>query len=395
MIPSIIERSHETIIYYQDVFMNKKKRILILTSKTGGGHVSLAEALRDQLEQDYTIEIIDPQPAFFLLHYRLVSRYALWLWSAEFRMSDTPRQALTMHRIFARLVKKSLTATLRRVQPDLIISTYPFLTYEVTQVLARQIDAPPFAMLFSDPNGVHASWLTERDAAATFATSRETYAQALATGFDPARLHLTGWPVRAQFYRATQLARADTLLRLGLHPDRFTIFLQGGGEGAAQFGRTVERVLGIGKPLQVILATGTNAALLARFKNTPNLHALPFTREIAPLMAAADVIMGKAGPNMLMEAVTLGKPFIATAYIPGQEEANLEFIRRHKLGWIALTAHEQEAIIEELATSHSTLEEMTKSVASYRQWNTEVTASIPGLVATLLNDNMVITPDIR
>ena len=51
---------------------------------------------------------------------------------------------------------------------------------------------------------------------------------------------------------------------------------------------------------------------------------------------------------MLFEAVTLGKPFIATAYIPGQEEANLEFIRRHKLGWVALKPDQQLALLDKV-----------------------------------------------
>ena len=345
-----------------------RRNILILTSKTGGGHVSLAEALRDRLEQDYDVEIVDPQPRFFHLHYRLVSRYALWLWSAEFQASDTPQKALVAHRLFTRLVARELTRVIKRVQPALILSTYPFLTYEVAQVLTREnLQHIPFVMLFSDPNGVHASWLTERSAAAVLATTRETYEQALGAGFAPEHLHQVGWPVRLQFFRAaTENSRLQTLERLGLDPKRFTVFLQGGGEGAAKFGHTVERVLALSQELQVILATGTNQALMTRFAAVPNLHALPFTKEIAPYMAAADVVMGKAGPNMLFEAVALGKPFIVTAYIPGQEQANLEFIQRHHLGWLALQAEQQDALLLKLLADHGELQTLRESVNAYR-----------------------------
>ena len=153
--------------------------ILILTSKTGGGHVSLAEALRDRLAADFTIEILDPQPSFFHLHYRLVSRSALWLWSAEFQLTDTPKKALLAHRAFTRLVTKQLNTVLDRVQPDIVITTYPFLTYEVMRVLEKRSSSVPFVMLFSDANALHSSWLTERNATATFAPTRETYQQAL------------------------------------------------------------------------------------------------------------------------------------------------------------------------------------------------------------------------
>ncbi len=363
--------------------MLDRQNILILTSKTGGGHVSLAESLRDRLEERYAIEIVDPQPAFFHLHYRLVSRYALWLWAAEFQYTDTPRRALFAHRVFTRLVARQLHALVARIQPVCIITTYPFLSYEVMRVLEQRNARIPFAMLLADPNGVHASWLTERHAAAIFAPTRETYAQCLKAGIDPQRVHLTGWPVRNQFYHAERVSRADTLEKMHLDPNRFTVFLQGGGEGAAKFGRTIETVLGAGENVQVILATGTNTALLNRFSNVNNLYPLPFTKDIATYMAAADVIMGKAGPNMLFESVTLGKPFIATAYIPGQEEVNLDFIRRHSLGWVALASTQQHTLIQELASTPSTLHAMQASVQTYRDWNTSATQALVPLIENL------------
>ena len=356
------------------------KNILILTSKTGGGHISIAEALRDRLfEQkgkDIQIDILDPQSSFFHWHYRTVSRYALWLWAAEFRLSDTPARARWMHRLFTLSVARTLRAVIQRRRPDLIISTYPFLTYEVTRILRRMPDTAsiPFAMIFTDPNGVHASWLTEKHATLTLAPTRETYTQALAHGFARERLRQVGWPVRTQFAHLAHRNpehSASLLQTLQLEPGYFTVFLQGGGEGATRIGATLQSLLQCMPELQIILATGTNQALQQRFQHIPRVYPLPFTREIAPYMAAADVIMGKAGPNMLFEAVTLGKPFIATAYIPGQEEVNLEFIRRHGLGWVALTIEEQQQLLRTLITRGAKLHAMDASVAAYQQWNQE------------------------
>ncbi len=361
------------------------RTILVLTSKTGGGHISLAESLRDRLARKYTVEMLDPQSHFFHWHYRLVSRYALWLWAAEFQLTDRPWWALQAHRSFTWTVTKSLGAAIKRVQPDLIITTYPFLTYEVVQVLKKLGREIPFVMLFADPNRVHSSWLTERHATATLAPTRETYAQALSVDFDPARLYQVGWPVRDQFYQVDRSQRAQILERLRLDATCFTIFLQGGGEGAAQLGRTVEDVLGIGQNLQVILAAGTNQAVRKRFDGVKNLSVLPFTKEIAPYMAAADVIMGKAGPNMLFEAVTLGKPFIATSYIPGQEEANLAFIRQHKLGWVALTREQQQVLLKQLLAHPSELQTMAVTIGAYQQWNAEGTDRIVPIIERLLS----------
>lgn len=387
--------------------MLSQKNILILTSKTGGGHLSLAEALHDVLKEDMqtgdgeneedtkgekapAISIVDPQPSLFQQHYRLVSRYALWLWAAEFQFFDTPERALLAHRIFARLVRRQLHALLDTVKPDLILTTYPFLTYEVMRVLAQRSSTMPLVSLFSDANGLHATWLTERRVAAAFATTHENYEQALATGFAPERLHLVGWPVRAQFSQAFQSGRdaqTEKLMQLNLAPNRFTIFLQGGSEGAAHVDRTIENVLAARATqgdLQVILATGTNRALHERYKNVHNLATLSYTKEIATYMAAADVIMGKAGPNILFESVMLGKPFIATAYIPGQEQANLPFIQRHDLGWVALQSEDQHALLNALIHNPAQLRAMAATSNTYRQWNVEANKRIVPILRSLM-----------
>ena len=103
----------------------------------------------------------------------------------------------------------------------------------------------------------------------------------------------------------------------------FTLFVQGGAEGAAGVARAVASLLSCEKPIQVILAVGRSKALAAQFSHRRGVAVLPFTRTIAPYMAAADVIAGKAGASYLLEAVMLRRPFLVTNVVPGQEEPNL------------------------------------------------------------------------
>jgi UDP-N-acetylglucosamine:LPS N-acetylglucosamine transferase len=107
-------------------------------------------------------------------------------------------------------------------------------------------------------------------------------------------------------------------------------------------------------------------------------------------MASADVVMGKAGPNVLFEAVTLGKPFIATAYIPGQEEVNLDFIRRHKLGWIALKNASQQYIVRLLASDRALLNKRIQTVNSYRRMNIAAVEQIPSLIDGFLETSELV-----
>ncbi len=372
--------------------MSQPKTILILTSKTGGGHLSLAEALRDRLEDAartggaVRIIVADPQPRLIQQHYRFVSRHALWLWAAEYQALDGPKRAALAHAIFSRALAKPLQALLDETQPDLIISTYPFLTSEVSYAQRNRASKAPLILLLSDANGVHAAWLSDRRASAVFATTQETYAQALTAGFPPTRVHLVGWPVRASFARAageSPAVRRETRSSLGLDPDRFTVFLQGGGEGAARIARTLENLLdarSLTGALQIILAAGSNRTLFERFAPMPYVACLPYTTDIARFMAAADVVMGKAGPNVLFESAILGKPFIATAYIPGQEHANLSFIQRRQLGWVALQPHEQRTLLTTLATQADQRSALAATGATWREWNAAANERIVPLI---------------
>src|SRR5262245_18192199 len=143
--------------------------LLILTATTGGGHVSLAEALRDLLAAHARVEIADPLPWLVQLHYRLVSRHARGLWAAEYALTNRPLSALAVHQLCARLLARSLDTLLRRRSYNMVITTFPFLSYEAAQAIRRLPRPVPFAMLLTDPDRLHASWLTERRAAATFA----------------------------------------------------------------------------------------------------------------------------------------------------------------------------------------------------------------------------------
>jgi UDP-N-acetylglucosamine:LPS N-acetylglucosamine transferase len=264
------------------------------------------------------------------------------------------------------------------------MTTYPFLTYEVGRAIQRLPRPVPFIPLFADPERVHHAWLAEQQATATIAPTQETFAQALAAGFAPDRLHLAGWPVRRQFLGADLPPRAATLRNLGLDPDLFTVFVQGGAEGSAAFAQCVAALLAAGVP-QILLAVGTNQRLAERFRGMPGVRVVGYTPAIATLMAAADVIAGKAGPNTLIESTMLGKPFLATTYIPGQEEGNLVFIQRHGLGWVALEAREQRRLVEYLMGAPDQLAEMCASVGRYRAWN----AAAVERIATIVSDVLV------
>jgi len=362
--------------------------ILILTTHTGGGHLNMAQALRERLGSQcaarYQVVIADPQSALVDWLYALASRRAVKFLTWQYAITDNAPASLWLHRALTLLDRGRILTLIRRIQPRLIMTTHPLLAYATTRATERLAEPVPLVFQLTDLGVVHMTWFTEKRADAYLAPTQEIFAQALAEGIDERRLYLTGRPVRRQFSEATSDGKNETLAAMGFDPAVFTLFLQGGAKGSAGVDRTIEGLLSSNLPVQILLATGNNKRMAARFAGRKQVCTLPFTENIAPYMAAADVIAGKAGASFISEAFTLEKPFIVTSFIAGQESANLQFIERHKLGWVCLEPASLQKLIAGIVQDPALLAEKASSIRAYKTWNRQANEGICAVIERLL-----------
>lgn len=346
---------------------------------------ALRERLGDQCAARYDVVIADPQSALVERGYALASRRATKFLTWQYAITDNAPASLWLQRALALFGRGRILALIQRIQPRLIITTHAMLAYATARSIEHLPEAVPLVFQLTDLGQVHTTWFSEKRAAAYLAPTHEIFAQALAAGIDERRVYLTGRPVRRQFLEATPESKSETLAALGFDPAVFTIFLQGGAKGSAGIDRMIESLLSSGTPAQILLATGNNKSMAARFAGHRQVYTLPFTENIAPYMAAADVIAGKAGASFVSEAFTLEKPFIVTSFIPGQESANLRFIELHKLGWICLEPASLQKLLLHVARDPELLTEKVSSIRTYNAWNRQanegICAVIDGLVA--------------
>lgn len=369
---------------------NAKPTILILTTHTGGGHLNLAQALKSMLETHHDIVIMNPQSGLVERYYAFVSRHFLKFLHWQYYWTDNKFASLWLQRIVTLFDHGRIASAIEQVQPRLIITTHALLSYAAARANKRRRKHIPLIFQLTDLEQLHMTWFSEKGADAYFAPTREIFTQAQKQGIDKSRLHLTGRPVRRQFWEADVEgdARRATLETLGLDPTRFTLFLQGGAKGSAGVDQTIECLLGADVPVQIILAAGNNHQMVARYADAERVRALPFTEKIAPYMAASDVIAGKAGASFVSEAFTLGKPFLVTAFIPGQETPTLRFITRHNLGWICLETMAQRELLTQLARNPALLAEKVDAIQAYRTFNKGANQEICSIIERLLSDNL-------
>ncbi len=362
-----------------------KPTILILTTRTGGGHLNLAQSLKGILDAHYDVVIVNPQSDSVERNYTRAMQHSTKLLELQYIISDNILISFCTQQVVRQLDNGRIFDVIQRIQPQLIIATHALLSYACARARDKAREHIPLVFQLTDLGRLHKTWFIEKHADAYLAPTNEIYIQALKQGIKKDRLYLTGRPVRHQFTNTFVYRKDTTLATLDFDPAVFTIFLQGGAGGSESIDQTIEAVLSLGMPVQIILAVGNNDAMASRYTGVEQVRALPFTETIAPYMAASDIIAGKAGASFISEAFMLEKPFIATTCISGQETPNLQFILQHNLGWVCLQTRDQRELISTLIQNPDALIAKQRSIYAYKTWNVQANQHIVPIIDRLLS----------
>ena len=137
--------------------------------------------------------------------------------------------------------------------------------------------------------------------------------------FPGARSETVGTPVRGEFESLPESREART--RFGLHPDKRTILVLGGSQGARALNRAVVEALRCrtGPDLQILLLTGPKLAeetrdLLAAAGCETSAVVLPFCHDMPAAYASADLAVARAGASTLSELALCGLPAVLVPY---------------------------------------------------------------------------------
>jgi UDP-N-acetylglucosamine:LPS N-acetylglucosamine transferase len=96
----------------------------------------------------------------------------------------------------------------------------------------------------------------------------------------------------------------------------------------------VRTLLALPQTPQVVVITGRNEALAAELRAfaSPLLAVRGFIDNMADYLAACDLVIGKAGPASVMEALAVGRPLLVTGYAGLNEVKLLRFLVTRGLG---------------------------------------------------------------
>jgi processive 1,2-diacylglycerol beta-glucosyltransferase len=83
-----------------------------------------------------------------------------------------------------------------------------------------------------------------------------------------------------------------------------------------------------------LLKTAKTLKSVSKTIGGPEIAGIPYTTEVQKYLRASDIVVGKAGPNTIFESVATLTPFFAISHVSGQENGNLEIIKKYKIGYV-------------------------------------------------------------
>ena len=325
-------------------------RILVLTSSTGAGHDARAQAFAEwcfelyRHEVDVRIEqMLEKSSGFFsagVNFYNWIQKKSPWVHKAFYLfvelLSVLNRRSVSFGRAYYESV-------LLEYRPHLVFSVHDCLNRGYFQ-LAREllgtanVRCATYCGEFSGGFGYSANWV---EPTADLYISRTPTARdyAVKIGMPPARTRVRGHLMQPrahlEVFDAAQRAafREETL---ELHPDRFTVFLATGGNGANNHLELLGELLRHADHIQAVVICGKNRDAYNQLVHWRSEHPEftcfvdGFSEQVHLLMQVSDAIVTRGGTTTCAKALHFRCPIIFNALggIMPQEELTVKFFQR-------------------------------------------------------------------
>ncbi|MBD5635835.1 MAG: UDP-N-acetylglucosamine--N-acetylmuramyl-(pentapeptide) pyrophosphoryl-undecaprenol N-acetylglucosamine transferase [Candidatus Eremiobacteraeota bacterium] len=204
-------------------------------------------------------------------------------------------------------------SVLHRARPDVLIATGGYVALPVVAALrfVRFLRRTRAKTALLEPNAV--AGITNRLLAPL--VDEVWYALAPARSLR-GNERVVGMPVRSSMRRPLDAAAARA--SLGLAPERKTIVVMGGSQGAASINEAFASLVQTGVPAdwQFLAIAGARdyTALGARLAPFPAATVVPYLDDPRPAFAAADLVVARAGASTLGELAATATPALLIPY---------------------------------------------------------------------------------
>ncbi|MBU1033343.1 hypothetical protein KKI22_00125 [Patescibacteria group bacterium] len=341
------------------------------------GHESIAKAIAEKIEENaknkYSIKIFFRKRNALDLTYDYLYKVnptsigPLFRLTAKIAQQDKNAKKLA-ETYFTKNYQKEMTDFIKKNKIDLSISTY----FECNPILEKfQQTGIPFINIVTDPKTIYPLIISEK------AASNIVFDDYLVKKYKNINVLKAGWFIRSKFEMDYKQEKIRKKLKID---NNLTFLIVSGSEGSNAILKILPTIINCEKKVNFIISCGKNKFLynnmlgikqsFDKFSSSKaEIIPLYHTNELHLYMQAADLIVGKAGPNTLFESVACEKPFFAITHVHGQENGNLDIIKDHKIGIVEENTKKANKKLAELIENPEKISGFTKNIKKLKAYN--------------------------
>ncbi len=304
-------------------------KILILSSDTGGGHRSAAQAIAEGVERFWhgdssAVKILRAVEESHHITEKLVRFYNWMLRHRQHRMKYLywlvnkirPEKSDFFFKRCAGFCREQF----EKWCPHIVVSVHPLTQHLVARVL-RELglsDTIPLVTVVTDPGyGFWKGWACD-DVSLYLVANEDARQQLMDYGVSSEKIKISGMPVHPKFKAVDELDAKEARRFFGLDPDKFTVFVNAGWVGGGNIPQIFRELVRGDLDVQAIFLAGKNEELRIEAEGIAAKASFPvkvigYSDDVERLMHSANVMISKLGGLTIFEALACRLPIIADA----------------------------------------------------------------------------------
>ena len=191
--------------------------------------------------------------------------------------------------------------------------------------------------------------------------------EAFRKGLSARRVKLFPFPLNPEFRRRTT-PPAILRRRLGLAEKPFTVLLFFGAEGQGPAKKYLAEIVERGLDVQVVVICGRNDRLRADLEDearhprgSVRLAVRGFVANVPDYIAAADLVVGKSGPNQVFETLLQLRPIVISSFLANEQRTS-DWVISNGVGWLCRTPHQFVGLLVRLLADRGILREYRANI---------------------------------
>lgn len=381
-------------------------KILIISSDTGGGHRSAAQAISEGAQnfwqgESVAVRIIRAVEESHHITEKMVRvynwilknkqhwmKYLYWVVN-RFRPEKSPY-----------LLNKCIIFCKEQFEkwcPHVVVSVHPLTQHIFARILKELnlVEQIPLVTVVTDPcYGFWKGWACD-DVSLYLVANEDAKQQLIDYGITAEKIKVSGMPINPKFTPVDETDARDARKAFGLDEDKFTVFVNAGYVGGGNIPQIFKELIHGDLDVQAIFLAGKNIELKEKAEELAKTAKFPvkvigYSDEVEKIMQSANVMISKLGGLTTFEALACNLPIIADTTTPPmpQEAGTVNLIARRGAGVLLEKTSDIIPTIKTLIDDKNKYQQMRDATANLTIPNStqniirEITALLPQTTTT-------------